>query len=187
MENFDIPSILSYGVIGLGFLLAFLTFRLLSNEQKNEKPRKSILNACYLFMVFSLILTGFGFASEIFGSSNIVSVVDEKDRNKIENDLRTGLISFFRNQDEFAPRPSRVMGEAKSIVRNLQVDPNTFNNIQMEIERRKKNDNNWTFANILTDALALVNSLGLDNTTETHNEIFLKMPLPEVTKHEFED
>lgn len=140
MGNFDIPSILSYGVSGLGFLLAFLTFRLLLNEQKRKAPRKNILHACFIFMIFSLILVGFGFASEFYGNGKTHHIA-EKQRTAIENNLRNEIISFFKNQDNqltMAKSPSVIMGEAKAIIRKLQSDPNTFNNIQMEIEREKK-------------------------------------------------
>ena len=56
MINETVVNILSYGVIGLGFLLALLSYRLLSNEQKRDVPRKSILNSILIFMVFSVLL-----------------------------------------------------------------------------------------------------------------------------------
>ena len=135
-------------------------------------------------MIFSLLLTGFGVISEIFGGDNKRTVIEAKDRDKIENDIRLGVLSYFNNQNWLSPEPATVMGEAKNIVRQLKTDPNTFNNVQQEIERRKKEDNNWTFANMLTSALALVNYLGLDKESDVKNQIFLDMPLPDVAKHD---
>jgi hypothetical protein len=57
---FDIPAILKFGIIGFGSILAILTFWLLSAEQKKANPRRSILMAIYVFMVFSIIMVVFG-------------------------------------------------------------------------------------------------------------------------------
>ncbi|MDJ0449850.1 hypothetical protein [Methylocystis sp. JR02] len=63
----DATKILSYGGIGLGFLLAFLAFILLSNEQKRiGQPRHSMIRAIYTFMLFSLCLAAAGFFSQTF-------------------------------------------------------------------------------------------------------------------------
>ena len=50
--------------------------------------------------------------------------------------------------------------------------------VQMEIEQRKNNDNNWKFANELSEGKALVNALGLDYDIPKDNQIFLQLPLP---------
>ncbi|HPS31453.1 MAG TPA: hypothetical protein PLZ43_14455 [bacterium] len=49
-------EILSYGMPGLGFLLALFTFGLIKLEQKKSRPRKSILIAIYVFMGFAIII-----------------------------------------------------------------------------------------------------------------------------------
>ena len=64
MQNINVYQILSYGVIGLGFLLAFLAYHLLRREQQRE-PRKEFLGAIYVFMVFSVALCILGFISEL--------------------------------------------------------------------------------------------------------------------------
>src|SRR5260370_25909522 len=56
MVGVDAFKILSYGVLGLGFLLALLAYRLLTKEQGREFVRSEILRAIYVFMVFSLLL-----------------------------------------------------------------------------------------------------------------------------------
>jgi len=58
-------AILSYGVIGLGFLLALLAYFLLLREQHAKEPRESILAAINRFMIFSLVLAGLGLTSEV--------------------------------------------------------------------------------------------------------------------------
>jgi hypothetical protein len=65
-QNFDITRILSLGTIGLGFLLAFLAFRLLSKEQSMDRPREGILRATNRFMIFSLALCVIGLSSELY-------------------------------------------------------------------------------------------------------------------------
>jgi hypothetical protein len=57
-------SILAYGAVGLGLALATLSYRLLAKEQNENPPRRMILNATYVFMVFSLLLAAGGFATE---------------------------------------------------------------------------------------------------------------------------
>ncbi len=92
--------------------------------------------------------------------------------------IQQGLTAFFDNEGEFAPARAIVFGEAKGIVRRMKNEPDIFAKVQMEIEARKRNDNNWTFANQLNEALALVNALGLTPETPRENAIFLQMPLP---------
>ena len=64
--TFDIVRILSIGTVGLGFLLAYLAFRLLSKEQAVANPRANILKAINYFMVFSFGLCGIGLSSELY-------------------------------------------------------------------------------------------------------------------------
>src|ERR1700740_1849501 len=59
----DIASILGFGAIGLGFLLAVLAYRLLANSQQKERP-------IYIFMVFCLALLGVGAALQYTDSSS---------------------------------------------------------------------------------------------------------------------
>jgi hypothetical protein len=64
MTTFDPLKALSYGVIGLGFLLAFLAYRLLTREQSRKAADPNVLRATYVFMFFSLALTCLGLVSE---------------------------------------------------------------------------------------------------------------------------
>lgn len=56
----NIAEILKLGSIGLLFLFAFLTYRLLANEQKQTEPRTKMLTPIYIFMVLTVV---FGSAS----------------------------------------------------------------------------------------------------------------------------
>jgi hypothetical protein len=53
----DITKILGYGLSGLCFLLFVLSFRLISQEQKQTAPRKPIMQIIVFFMVLALIST----------------------------------------------------------------------------------------------------------------------------------
>jgi hypothetical protein len=57
VSGFDVSKVLSYGVTGLGFLLAFLAYRLLVKGNRGA--------SIYSFMIFSLLLCGVGLASEL--------------------------------------------------------------------------------------------------------------------------
>jgi hypothetical protein len=56
----DVVKILGYGVIGLGFLLAFMAYRLLSAEQKKPKPNEKMLRSIRDYMIFSIGMIIFG-------------------------------------------------------------------------------------------------------------------------------
>ena len=64
MNAIDPTKILSYGAIGLGFLLAFLSYRLLAKEQDRVEARSAMIRAIYSFMGFSFLLALLGFAGE---------------------------------------------------------------------------------------------------------------------------
>ncbi len=66
-SNLDVMlRILGLGTIGLGFLLAFLAFRLLNREQNIKAPRDMILTSITRFMIFSFLLCALGLFSEIW-------------------------------------------------------------------------------------------------------------------------
>jgi len=84
-------SYLAYGAVGLGLALAVLAYRLLTKEQDMKTPRQMLVNAIYVFMGFSLVLTGAGFVSEYVKSdaSSIDRVRAElSDKTKQLTDLQ---------------------------------------------------------------------------------------------------
>lgn len=60
MGVIDVVKILGYGVIGLGFLLAFMAYRLLSAEQRKTEPTERMLKAIREYMFFSIAITILG-------------------------------------------------------------------------------------------------------------------------------
>lgn len=96
-----------------------------------------------------------------------------------ENRLREGVIAFFSHYEKInLDKVPVVYGNAKDIVRRMKTEKDVFIAVEMEIERRKNNDNNWKFANELSEGKALVNALGLNYDTPIENQIFLQLPLP---------
>jgi len=65
MDKFDIVRILSFGVVGLGFLLAIMAYNLLRKEQKRETPHASVLKSISQFMSFSIVMAALGLGSEL--------------------------------------------------------------------------------------------------------------------------
>jgi hypothetical protein len=63
-------SILGYGAIGLGFLLAWLAYRLLLQEQRVREPRANILKSIYFFECFCVVLVLFGAVLQYFDNTN---------------------------------------------------------------------------------------------------------------------
>lgn len=77
------PEYLKYGAIGLSFLLAFLSFGLLTKEQSKKIPNNKIINSIYIFMSFSLILSVISFGLDYFKENNTNKVEMSKiDQNK---------------------------------------------------------------------------------------------------------
>ncbi len=127
MQHLDAYNILSYGVIGLGFLLAFLAYRLLGREQQNAEPRRSILVAIHVFMIFSVVLCIIGFGSEYLRSRPTAETAKELnnlrgqlDQQKKESDVLTAksiqqelLIQRYQN------RQSESLAKNKKIIDNL--------------------------------------------------------------------
>src|SRR5271155_6009933 len=66
LADMDVVKILGYGVLGLGFLLALLAYRLLSKEQGKQAPSPDAFRAIYVFMGFSLVLCILGLVSQFF-------------------------------------------------------------------------------------------------------------------------
>jgi hypothetical protein len=62
--GFDPVSILSFGAIGFGFLLAFMAYRLLVREQNRPKAQPATIKMLYGYMAFCIALTAFGFVFE---------------------------------------------------------------------------------------------------------------------------
>ncbi len=87
----QLPDILKYGFPGLSAIVLVLTFFLLSKQNTREEPNKSMLQAIYIFMGLSLILSIIYFIDARL-SSNKRPPVEQKVSitGTIKND-KTGL------------------------------------------------------------------------------------------------
>ncbi|UUF16718.1 MULTISPECIES: hypothetical protein [Flavobacterium] len=83
LEKLDIVEILKIGSIGLGFLLALMSYQLIKREQVKEEPNALFLKSAQIFMFFSIIIMALGIFSEFIKTktslniklgSNVVSI-----------------------------------------------------------------------------------------------------------------
>jgi len=96
MENLNIVEILKLGFVGFAFLLAFLTYKLLSNEQRKTEPKKILIIAIYVFMFFALILAGAGLFADLSkyspslnsNKSYDTTILDEIQKLRLAHDTR---------------------------------------------------------------------------------------------------
>lgn len=117
MDAINPYEILSYGTIGLGFLLAFLAYRLLSKEQHKDEPRKSILGAINTFMAFSIVLCMIGFGSEFFRYSSVAErTIETEDIS--ENGVLVKLLSA-RPEATTIGGPEASRKEIERILKNV--------------------------------------------------------------------
>ena len=114
MSTVNPYEILSYGTIGLGFLLAFLAYRLLSKEQELKEPRRPILGAINTFMAFSIALCVIGFGSEFFRSSPAETSEATGDQDK-GNIVTVKLLS--------AKPEATTIGDPEASVKEILITP----------------------------------------------------------------
>jgi hypothetical protein len=79
MDQLNFYKLLSYGAIGLGCILAVLSFFLLRKEQDKPQPRQVMLHAIKMYMAFSLFLTVVGFVAEYL-HYNATQAIGSKDQ-----------------------------------------------------------------------------------------------------------
>jgi hypothetical protein len=106
--------------------------------------------------------------------------LDDITKRLEEQRLSQGIKNYFEGQDWTSPEPGQVIGIAKRIVGRFGVESDVFGSVQAEIEKRKKEDANWTYANGIQSGLALVQALGLSPETKERNRIFLQMVIPAI-------
>ena len=63
-KDLNVLEILKIGAIGLGFLLALMSYNLIKKEQEKPKPSTIVLKSAKGFMIFSVILVTLGILSE---------------------------------------------------------------------------------------------------------------------------
>lgn len=85
----SIVDILRFGANGLGFLLAFLAYLLLRQEQGKQRTKDAMLKTINTFMIFAFLLGVSGFASEYlrFKSNPEASQKLESQVNELQRSL----------------------------------------------------------------------------------------------------
>jgi hypothetical protein len=67
----QIATILQVGLSGLAFLLALLSYNVIANEQRKDKPRPEMLKAARLYfflcIAFAVLVGGFQLADKMLG------------------------------------------------------------------------------------------------------------------------
>jgi hypothetical protein len=111
MSSIDPAKVLSYGAIGLGFLLAFLAYSLILSEQRRDRPRRSIIRTIYSFMIFSFTLCLLGFGSEMW--KNIGASNQKQDSKKL-----SVMLLSARPQETTAGKSDTSRKEIENILRN---------------------------------------------------------------------
>jgi hypothetical protein len=114
MTGSDVVKILGLGVIGLGFLLALLAYRLLSKIQSQPNPKRSVLRSIYFFMGFSIVLCGIGFASQVFDQRR-------SEEQKELDELKAKFNVFVKSREQLP----KISGKIKMPMGGDTV-PNTF-------------------------------------------------------------
>jgi hypothetical protein len=99
-------SVLSYGAIGLGFLLALLAYRLLLREQAQKEPRPPILRAVYYFEVFCIVLVILGALLQFSNSnSKAIAASMSEENNRLRAEIRnivTEISTAFPDADKLS-------------------------------------------------------------------------------------
>ena len=112
LSNVDgIVQILGLGAIGLGFLLAVLAYRLLTNEQEKKTPSQGILRAIYVYMAFSLALLLIG------GYFNIIDICPSTE-SATSDDLVALNAVFEREYPALVGDRSAILKQDGLLLRN---------------------------------------------------------------------
>ena len=108
----DIVAILGFGAIGLGFLLAFLTYQLLRRERKNNRP-------IYVFQFFCFMLVLIGaFLQYASSLGNDTSQDLRIEISNIQSRLDTA-ISIMKTINEPIPGSIKDLNSVNTVLTGL--------------------------------------------------------------------
>jgi len=136
-------DVLKYGAVGLSFLLAFLSFRMLYKEQEKKTPNKNIIFSIYIFMIFSLTLSFSSFFLDYFKEKNSTSVQITTIQNQTDLvELKSKIKHAKENINNMLDAKSGLLFQLRLIKVNDDKNKDLFddivNNIK-EIDRILKN------------------------------------------------
>lgn len=129
----NIPSILSYGFIGFGFLLALLTFVLLIKIINNPHHRNTSVLLVLVFMFFSLTMAGGGIYIEVVSKNNSEAMIElmgrleklEAEKSRLSNSLdstKESLVAANKEISKMKSRPFNWTYKANSHMFQCYVD-----------------------------------------------------------------
>lgn len=99
-KDLNVLEILKKGAIGLGFLLALMSFNLIRKEQEKPKPSNTVLKSAKGFMIFSAILMTLGIISEFIKAKPTLRV--RLGNNEVElNPIAHSSLSSLDTKDYF--------------------------------------------------------------------------------------
>ena len=111
MNGEIIVSLVSYGVVGLGGLLAYFSYSLLRKEQSKDEPRTQVLSSIKFYLGFSFALCLTGLASEYMKS-------DDEDLSQIKNQIFEKEKEIVMLRDRLSEAQSKI-GESRAVMSSL--------------------------------------------------------------------
>ncbi len=138
MENFDVVKILSYGLSGLAFLLLFLTYSLIRQEQSRSKPRKEILGTIrsFMFLVFFCVVVVGIFGVPTMRDNELLQA--SNDSLSTENQEIYSLYSFLQKINYLKNAESLDKDEAVMIVSDLSQELDSLGNSLDKVKSLKR-------------------------------------------------
>jgi hypothetical protein len=121
----DIASILGFGAIGLGFLLAFLAYRLLATNDARERP-------VYIYMVFCLALLGVGAALQ-YSDNRYKTALEQK--TKDYDSLKAQYDATAKNLVGSQNNLTETQDKLSSTLTSLAAAQTALNNSKSESKR----------------------------------------------------
>jgi hypothetical protein len=121
----DIASILGFGAIGLGFLLALLAYRLLATGEARERP-------VYIYMVFCLALLGVGAALQ-WSDNGYKTALEQK--TKDYDNLKGQDDTTIKNMTSAQNNLTETQDKLSSTLTSLAAAQTALNNAKSENKR----------------------------------------------------
>jgi hypothetical protein len=167
MNSLDIVQILRIGVIGLGFFLAYFSYRLLSKEQKKEKPRSSVIRAVYIFMAFSVALCLIGIYSQFIKERKTAykAIGEAIYYLDLFNEYRMRANKLAEKAEELIKNPNEteqelLNSEIKGLVRSVTMERQNSEKFQQQLNGELDE---------VSDALSKGNANAINNSLKALN------------------
>jgi len=129
-----ISSFLTYGAIGLGLSLAFLTYKIISQEQKKKNPNTNVIYSTYAFIIMSIIISFLGF---VFESNNLKSenskLQKENDRAIYENTILKNKIENLKDSNIKFEKIKHTLDALLNVKGSLLSKTETISQIKTEL------------------------------------------------------